>query len=121
MMQSMVERGYDLFTRRCAEGRHMSQDAIKEIGEGRVWLGRDALRIGLVDALGNLDDAIVKAAELASLNNYTIACYPEKKDFLTELLESMEQPNEEERLILKIKEFASKPRIMALMPYITVK
>ncbi len=121
MMQGMVERGYDLFTRRCAEGRHMSQDAVKDIGEGRVWLGKDAIRIGLADASGNVDDAVIKAAELASLDNYTIAYYPEKKDFLTELMESMEQPNEEEQLILKIKEFASKPRIMALMPYITIK
>ena len=48
-MQAYVERGYDLFTKRCAEGRQISQDSIKKIGEGRVWDGREALRIGLVD------------------------------------------------------------------------
>ena len=42
MMQAMIERGYDLFTRRCADGRKMSQDDIKKIAEGRVWLGKDA-------------------------------------------------------------------------------
>ena len=67
LMQNMIERGYDLFTRRCAEGRHMSQDSIKAIGEGRVWLGQDALRLGLVDELGNNDNAIAKAAELADI------------------------------------------------------
>ena len=49
MMQAMIERGYDLFTRRCADGRKMSQDDIKKIAEGRVWLGKDAKQIGLVD------------------------------------------------------------------------
>ena len=60
LMQNMVERGYDLFTKRCAEGRNMSQDAIRAIGEGRVWLGKDAVEIGLVDSLGNINDAIKK-------------------------------------------------------------
>ena len=67
LMQSMVERGYDLFTSRCAQGRGVSQDDIKLVGEGRVWLGKDAVEIGLVDELGNINSAITKAAELANL------------------------------------------------------
>jgi len=117
LMQAYIERGYDLFTSRCAEGRHMSQDAIKQIGEGRVWVGTDALEIGLIDELGGLDEAILKAAELAHIEHYTMAYYPEKKDFLTELLRQLEQPqDEEEKLKTKLKTFFSTQRMMALMP-----
>lgn len=122
LMQDMVERGYDLFTRRCAEGRHMSQDAIKAIGEGRVWLATDAMEIGLIDGLGNLDDAVLKAAELAGIDSYTITAYPEKKDFLTELVESLEQTgSEEEKIVAKIKAFASQPRVMAQMEPVQIQ
>ncbi len=51
-MQTYVERGYELFTSRCAEGRGLPQDSIKMIAEGRVWDGAEALKIGLVDELG---------------------------------------------------------------------
>lgn len=116
LMQSMVERGYDLFTARCAQGRHMAQDSIKAIGEGRVWLGVDALQIGLVDSLGSLDDAILKAAALAGIEHYTMAYYPEKKDFLEEFIKSLEGTTDEEKLMLRLKERFSKPCLMALMP-----
>lgn len=121
IMQDMIERGYDLFTRRCAEGRHLTQDSIKAIGEGRVWLGQDALNIGLVDALGNMDDAIKKAAQLAQTEDYQLVYYPEKKDPMAELLNLLDNTTDEEKLILRIKEFASKPRIMALMPEVTIQ
>ena len=121
LMQSMVERGYDLFTRRCAEGRGMTQDAIKKIGEGRVWLGKDALEIGLVDSLGNINDAISKAAELATLGEYAISYYPEKTDPFEEMIKMFDNTTPEEKLMIKVREFASKPRIMALMPEVTVQ
>lgn len=77
-IQRSIEHGYELFTSRCAEGRGISQDSIKVIGGGRVWMGRDALNIGLVDELGGLDEAIAKAAELANLDadSYSCATYP---------------------------------------------
>lgn len=77
-IQRGVEQGYELFTSRCAEGRGISQDSIKVIGGGRVWMGRDALNIGLVDELGGLDEAIAKAAEMANLaeGSYSCASYP---------------------------------------------
>ncbi len=121
LMQNMIERGYDLFTRRCADGRGMTQDAIKEIGEGRVWLGKDALEIGLVDSLGNMNDAIAKAVELAELGEYQLVSYPEKKDPFEEMLKMFDTTTPEERLIMEIREFASKPRIMALMPEVTIQ
>lgn len=120
MMQAMVERGYDLFTRRCAEGRHTTQDAIKQIGEGRVWLGKDAVAIGLVDSLGNIDDAILKAVELADLPEYQVIYYPEATDPLEELLSMFDNTTDEEKLLLRMREFASKPRIMALMPEVEI-
>ena len=121
LMQSMVERGYDLFTRRCADGRGVSQDAIKRVGEGRVWLGKDALEIGLVDELGNINSAICKAAELANLGEYAIEEYPKKKDPFEELLLMLDNSTPEERLLMKMREFVSQPRIMALTPEITIQ
>lgn len=121
LMQNMVERGYDLFTRRCADGRGMTQDAIKKIGEGRVWLGKDALEIGLVDELGNINDAVKKAVELAEIGEYVLVDYPEKKDPFEEMLKMFDTTTPEEQLIMQVREFASKPRIMALMPEVTIQ
>lgn len=116
LMQSMIERGYDLFTSRCAEGRHMLQSEIKCVGEGRVWLGQDALRLGLVDKLGNLDDAIVKAAELADMDVYKLKYYPTRKSAMDELIHLFDDTTQEERLMAKIRHIMSKPRVMAIMP-----
>ena len=121
MMQTMVERGYDLFTSRCAEGRHVSQDYIKSIGEGRVWLGNKGKEIGIVDEIGNIDDAIAKAVELAGLECYKLAYYPEVKDPYDELLKLFDDTTEEEKLMLKIKDFCSQPRIMARMDDIIIR
>ena len=121
LMQAMIERGYDLFTSRCAEGRHVSQDYIKSIGEGRVWLGAKGKEIGIVDELGNIDDAIAKAVELTGLDFYQLAYYPDVVDPWEELLKSLDNTTEEEKLILKVRDFCSKPRIMALMPEVEIK
>ena len=121
LMQTMVERGYDLFTSRCAEGRHVEQDYIKSIGEGRVWLGNKGVEIGIVDELGNIDDAIAKAVELAGLESYKLTYYPEKQDPFEELLKMLDNSTEEERLIMKVRDFCSKPRIMALMPEVNIQ
>ena len=121
MMQTMVERGYDLFTRRCAAGRHTTQEAIKQIGEGRVWLGKDAMNIGLVDAMGNIDDAIAKAAELAELSEYAKVYYPQRKDFLTELMEKIDKTTPEEKIVSKMREMITQPRILAIEHFPVIK
>jgi protease-4 len=121
LMQTMVERGYDLFTSRCAEGRHVEQSYIKSIGEGRVWLGDKGVEIGIVDKLGNIDDAIAKAVELAGLESYQLTYFPEKEDPYEELFKMLDNTTDEERLILKVREFCSKPRIMALMPEVKIQ
>ena len=121
LMQTMVERGYDLFTSRCAEGRHVEQDYIKSIGEGRVWLGAKGKEIGIVDELGNIDDAIAKAVELAGLETYRLTYYPEVADPYQELLKLFDNTTDEEKMILKVKEFCSKPRVMAKMDELIIK
>lgn len=85
LLQAYIERGYDTFIDRCAEGRHMTKAAIDSIGQGRVWTGEMALEIGLVDKLGNLKDAISMAAEKAEISSYRIQELPEKKTMLEEL------------------------------------
>jgi len=87
MLQAYVERGYDLFLSRCAEGRGKTKEEIDAIGQGRVWTGKQALELGLVDALGGIDLAIKSAAELAELQEYAINEYPAQKDFFSSLLE----------------------------------
>jgi protease-4 len=91
--QDFIDDFYGVFTQRVADGRGMEQSAVDEIGQGRVWAGSDALKIGLVDALGNIDDAVAKAAELAKLENYKISYYPKKKDFWTKLMEKSSSDN----------------------------
>lgn len=86
LIQKMVNNGYELFTKRCAEGRNMPIDSLKAIAEGRVWSGEMAKNLKLVDALGNLECAINKAAELSRLSEYKLASYPKKIDFVTSLI-----------------------------------
>lgn len=85
-MQAYVNRGYELFTSRCAEGRGMSQDSIKAIGEGRVWDGTEALKLGLVDELGGLDTALAAMARQLNVESYTVHSYPVAKDKWYDLL-----------------------------------
>ena len=90
IIQNHVNRGYELFISRCAEGRNTSNDEIKLVAEGRVWTGSDALSIGLVDVLGGLDEAIAIAAAKAELtDNYAVAEYPKQKDVFTKLIEDL--------------------------------
>ena len=84
-MQASIEEIYGTFTKRVADGRHLSISYVDSIGQGRVWAGSDALRLGLVDAIGSLDDAIKKAAELAQLNEYKVSRYPAQKDWFSTL------------------------------------
>lgn len=86
-IQAYVNRGYDLFVKRCADGRKMKNEDIRNIAEGRVWTGAKAKEIGLVDEIGGLEKAIQIAAKLGKIAKYRMVYYPEKKDFMTELME----------------------------------
>jgi protease-4 len=80
MLQAYVERGYDAFLSRCAEGRNMSKKALDSIGQGRVWAGVQAVGIGLADTLGGIETAVEMAANMANLEDYSIEEYPKTKD-----------------------------------------
>lgn len=86
LMQQMVNQGYALFTKRCAEGRNIPLEELCKIAEGRVWTGSMAKELKLVDELGGVDTAIQLAAELGKVKDYKLKSYPTKQDFLTELL-----------------------------------
>ena len=85
-LQNEINRGYELFTLRCAEGRNMSQDSIKAIAEGRVWDGITAKKIGLVDELGSLDDALESLAKENGYKKYQIKNYPDSKSTFWDIL-----------------------------------
>ncbi|MDP7244378.1 MAG: signal peptide peptidase SppA [Flavobacteriales bacterium] len=79
-IQDHVEDIYATFISHVAEGRNMSTAAVDDIGQGRVWTGYDAKRLGLVDVLGGLETAIDIAADLAELLDYRLVSLPKKED-----------------------------------------
>lgn len=76
LLQTYLDRGYMLFKSRVAKGRHMSMDKVEANAQGHVFLGCDAIKLGLVDGLGGLDKAVAKAARLAKVKSYYTADYP---------------------------------------------
>ena len=127
VFQEFIDDFYGVFTQRVADGRGMEQSAVDEIGQGRVWAGADALKIGLVDALGNFDDAVAKAAELANLEGYKLTYYPKKKDFWTKLMEKSSGDNNIQAVIRQelgdqyyiyqgLKQLQNAEGVQALMP-----
>jgi len=87
MLQSGVDSIYHTFKSRVAKGRKKSMDYVDSIAQGRVWLGSDAINVGLVDRIGTLNDALASAAKMAKLKGYSIKQYPESKSFLEDLIE----------------------------------
>ena len=87
LMQAYINQGYELFTGRVAQGRNISQDSVKAVAEGRVWTGDQAMKIGLVDKLGNLNDAIAAAAKAAKIEKYSVGRYPEPAPWFASLLQ----------------------------------
>ena len=86
-MQNYVNRGYNLFRKRVAEGRKMSTEQVEKIAQGRVWLGTDAKNIKLIDGFGGLNDAIDKAAKLAHLSSYQAVEYPALAGWMEQLMD----------------------------------
>lgn len=131
-----IEQTYDTFLERVAAGRNMSVEQVNEIAQGRVWSGVDAKRLGLVDELGNLDDAIAAAAEMAELESFGIRKYPKYKSDFEKLMEDLgsaklkigeaiikEELGEEMYQTLKeIKQISTIKGVQAKMPYtLTIK
>lgn len=129
-MQAYIERGYDLFTKRCAEGRHTTQDSIKAIAEGRVWAGSQALENGLVDRMGTLRDAIFGMASDLSLKSYRVKEYPEMETKWWETLLTMDDLDvkadvandlKAEQAISAIKRLTESPRVQCRMETVIIK
>lgn len=89
MIQNQIDKGYTLFKSRVAEGRGLSMEQVDSIAQGRVWLGTDAKKVGLIDEFGDLDAAVAAAAELAGLEKYRRSYYPEIKSPFEALLEQL--------------------------------
>lgn len=129
-MQQFVERGYDTFTRRVADGRHISQDSVKVIAEGRVWDGATAQRIGLVDSLGSLRNAVLDMAHDLNLKSYRVESYPKVEGEWWEDLLSLDEMNavktnimDEESLELykHLEKIKNAPRVQCKVETIIIK
>ena len=86
-LQAGVDSVYHTFKSRVAAGRQKSVDYIDSIAQGRVWTGADAIKVGLVDKIGTLNDALASAAKMAKLKGYSIKSYPESRSFIEEFFE----------------------------------
>ena len=126
-MQNMVNQGYELFTKRCADGRHVAQDSIKKIAEGRVWDGITAKQIGLVDEFGGIREAVAWVANKAKLGkDYQTQNYPAIEDPFMAMLNKYMTTRYEMRLqgemgVLydwhkQLQRILGRDRILCLMP-----
>ena len=89
VIQTQVNAGYQNFIGKVAQGRKKTLDEIDSIGQGRIWTGEQALKIGLVDQLGSFDDAVHEAAKLAKMKSYNLTSYPEQKTLIESILGDM--------------------------------
>ena len=131
-MQNYVDRGYETFLNIVADGRGMTRDEVHEIAQGRVWIATDALPIKLVDQLGSMDDAVKKAAELASISgDYYTANYPAKESWFENLMKSASEEKGtylDEQLretlgalyepIMQARKDAQRNRLQVRLPYL---
>lgn len=130
ILQKYIDRGYDLFLTRCSEGRDIPKDSINQIAQGRVWTGAQALNVGLVDALGGIDDAVKEAAKLANISNYSRGEYPQKASPLDALFNTSKEEIADRAIkeylgedfqllktIKEIKELKEQDFIQARIPY----
>ncbi len=86
-MEKRTEDMYQVFLERVAAGRNMSVEEVHKIAQGRVWTGNQALEVGLIDAIGDLEDAVNMAIDIANVENYRILEYPVIKPPFQQLLE----------------------------------
>lgn len=128
LLQMMITQGYDTFVTRCADGRHMTKEAIEKIAEGRVWTGEAAKELGLVDVLGGIDTALDIAVAKAGIEKYTVISYPKKQDFFSSLFETQPTNYVESQLLKSklgeyyqqfglLKNLKDQPMIQARVPF----
>jgi len=124
-----VEKIYNTFVSHVAEGRHMTFAQVDSIAQGRVWSGTEALKIGLVDKIGGLNDAIAEAAKIAKVKKYSTQNYPEYEKTLNDLLGNLpfakskeafikEEIGEENYLLIEqVKKLQKQKGVQAILPY----
>ncbi|MFD1630848.1 signal peptide peptidase SppA [Pseudopedobacter beijingensis] len=128
ILQNEVNKIYDDFTKRVAEGRKIQQTYVDSIGQGRVWTGKQAIELGLVDRIGHIEDAVKSAAKKAKVeNDYMVVAYPEKKDGLFSLLSKSgdkiktyfveKELGDNYKYYKQLNKVANLRGIQALMPY----
>ncbi|WP_293928214.1 signal peptide peptidase SppA [Sphingobacterium sp. UBA6320] len=127
IIQMEVNRVYQTFMKRVSDGRKITVAQVDTIGQGRVWTGKQALEIGLVDRIGGIDDAIKSAAKKAKIAQYAVKQYPAKDDALSMFLNSskekvqiwmaQQQMGEFYNYFNVIKNVSSQTGIMAKLPY----
>lgn len=98
LVQNEVDRFYESFLARVADGRSMTRDQVHEVAQGRVWTGEQALERGLVDEMGDIHDAIALAAEMANISDYRLTEYPRIKDPLQKLIEDLSSQSLESKI-----------------------
>ena len=89
MMQLSIENGYKRFITLVADARHSTPEQIDKIAQGHVWTGQDAKAYGLVDSLGDFDDAVAKAAELAKVKQWHLEYYVDEPTFFDKVMDNM--------------------------------
>ena len=87
MMQNAVNNIYDDFISIVSEGRHIEKSVVNNLAQGRVYSGEDALKLKLIDGLGNIDRAVLSAKRMAKLKDYKIVEYPESKGLLEKIID----------------------------------
>src|SRR5262249_17363670 len=95
ILQVEIEKIYDTFVTRVSDGRHIDKAMVDSIGQGRVWSGTDAKRIGLVDEIGGVNTAIEVAAKMAKLDKYRTVAMPEQEEFLKKFMKDIKGEMEE--------------------------
>ena len=130
-VQESIEETYETFLQRVSQGRGMTMAQVDSVAQGRVWSGTEALEIGLVDELGNLDDAISAAAEMAEIDTYGVKKFPKYKSGFERFMEDLEgasvnikenllkdEIGEEAYQVLKeLQSFKKQSGVQARMPF----
>ena len=128
-IQQGIKDVYETFISRVSEGRDISTKQVDNIGQGRVWSGYDAKKIGLIDEFGGLEKAIESAAALAEIEDYRTISLPKQKDPFTEFLDGLNQTKLSDILsdeldlinkkdIITIQEMIKSDKIQTRLPYI---
>ena len=128
-IQQGIKEVYETFITKVGEGRGISKKQVDEIGQGRVWSGYDAKKIGLIDEFGGIEKAIELAAKLAEIDEYRTISLPKQKDPFTEFIDDLTQTkfsnmlNDELNLInekdfIAIKEIVKGDKIQTRIPFI---